>query len=226
MSLIGGPQVNKLPWIKRVCLKEPIKVKGYDGLPHESWEVVVLEIYFPDITGKKFAKIKREFHIVPDLDCGIIFGNDIIGPENIEISVPKRKAVIGSCGNLVLPLRITPRKKIVHHIVRCAMKTTILPKASCFVPIHFPPLHSNQDFIFKPVRGNAYLPAGCYVLRSIVSNDQTSILITNVTDKAVDITKGVRVGSIESLDDASDTRYWEKVTDDVGVYFGTREDSE
>src|SRR5438045_4178057 len=179
---------------QRVCLKEPIKVQCYDGVPHESWEVVVLEIYFPDITGKKFAKIKREFHIVPDLDCGIIFGNDIIGPENIEISVPKRKAVIGSCGNLVLPLRITPRKKIVHHIVRCAMKTTILPKASCFVPIRFPPLHSNQDFIFKPVRGNAYLPAGCYVLRSIVSNDQTSILITNVTDKAVDITKGVRIG--------------------------------
>src|SRR5437667_1939037 len=61
MSLIGGPQVNKLPWTKRVCLKEPIKVKGYDGLPHESWEVVVLEMYFPDTTGKKFVKFKREF---------------------------------------------------------------------------------------------------------------------------------------------------------------------
>ena len=104
MSLIGGPQVNKLPWTKCVCLKESIKVKGYDGLLHDSWEVVVLEIYFPDIIGKKFAKIKREFHIVPDLDCSIIFGNDIIEPENIEILVPKRKAVIGSYGNLVLPL--------------------------------------------------------------------------------------------------------------------------
>ena len=51
------------------------------------------------------------------------------------------------------------------------------------------------------------------------------ILITNVTDKAVDVTKGVRVGSIESLDDASNTRYWEKATNDVEVYFGAREDS-
>ena len=93
-------------------MKESIKVKGYDGLPHDSWEVVVLEIYLPDITGNKFAKIKREFHIVPDLDCGIIFGNDIIGPENIEISVPKRKAVIGSCGNLVLPFKSPLAKRL------------------------------------------------------------------------------------------------------------------
>ena len=85
---------------------------------------------------------------------------------------------------------------------------TILPKASLFVPIYFPPLYSNQDFIFKLVRVNVYLPAGagCYILRSIVSNDQALILITNVTDKVVDITKGVHVGSIENLDDGSDTQ--------------------
>ena len=51
MSLIGGPQMEKLPWTKRVRLKEPIKVKG----------------------------------------------------------------------KLVLPLRMTPRKKIAHHVVRCAL---------------------------------------------------------------------------------------------------------
>src|SRR5437762_1342458 len=87
---------------------------------------------------------------------------------------------------------------------------------------------SNSFFpaAFKPVYGNAYLPAGCYVFRSIVSNDEALILITNVTDKAVDIMKAVRVGSIESLDDASDTRYWEKPTNDIRVYFGTREHSE
>ena len=69
MSLIGGTQREKLLWTKYVYLKESIKVKGYEGLPHNSWEVVILEIYFPDITGKKFAKIKWEFYIVSDLDC-------------------------------------------------------------------------------------------------------------------------------------------------------------
>jgi len=63
------------------------------------WEVIVLEAFFPDTAGKCMAKIKREFHIVQDLDCGILFGNDIIVLERITINPAVRTTTIKACNN-------------------------------------------------------------------------------------------------------------------------------
>ena len=65
-------------------------------MPYTSKETIVLNVFLPDLSGKHFAKLRREFHIVEDLDCGLLIGNDIIEPEGIAIDLAKRKAHIRS----------------------------------------------------------------------------------------------------------------------------------
>ena len=182
MSLIDENQLSLLPWTKRTVLRHPIKVKGINGKSNDAWESVALSIYFPDATNKRMAKISREFHIVHDLDCGIIFGNDVIAPEKMVIDVAKKSAVIQSCKNLSCQLRVTPRRRVINHTARCAKTTILPPRSTSVLPIRFAGLKTKQDYLLVPVSNNAYLPDGAYVMRSIIDGDQSQILITNVTD--------------------------------------------
>src|SRR5579871_3273424 len=193
-----------------------------NGRPYDASEIVILTIYFPDASGRRFAQIQREFHIVQKLDCGIIFGNDIIAPENIIIDVAARKATIRSCHDFVCSLRVMPRRKIKGVPVRTATQVVIPPNSYTFVPIRHRQAFSrtwNQDLMFHPTRGNVYLPPGAYVMRSLFQGDQQLALITNVSDEEITITKGVRIGSVESLHNAAETRYWPKATQELNLYF-------
>src|SRR6202043_3552256 len=153
MSLIDEDLLTTLLWKKRTRLRHSIKVKGVSGVA-DAWEAVTLTIYFPDATQKKMAQITREFHLVQNLDCGIIFGNDIIAPEKIVIDVAKKSAVIQSCNNLPCQLRVTPRRKVTNHTVRCSKATVVPPRSSCPLPIRFAGLKNKQDYLLLPVGNN------------------------------------------------------------------------
>ena len=138
MSLIDENILATLPWQKRKRLKDPVTVKGMKGKPHDTSEIVVLNVYFPDASGKRFAQIQREFHVVKGLECGVMFGNDIISPENIVIDVATRKATIHSCRNFVSLLRLTPRRKIKN--VNCLYHCEDNPPSKLLY------LHSNSSW--------------------------------------------------------------------------------
>lgn len=93
-------------------------------------------------------------------------------------------------------------------MVRCAilLSLELPPNSSRLVAICYRELDIRQNHLLKPIRANAYLPSGCYVLRSIVAGDQKLIWVTNVSDTTVNIHKGVpkakigqqRVGPFEA----------------------------
>ena len=49
---------------RKTTVKSPVHLKGIGDELYLSKESVVLEVFFPDITNTRLAKIKREFHIV------------------------------------------------------------------------------------------------------------------------------------------------------------------
>ena len=81
-------------------------IKGVGNELFLSQESVVLDIFLPDVSNSRFAKITREFHIVRDMACGLLIGNDIIEPEDIVLNLAKRKMYIGSCRSMACSLRV------------------------------------------------------------------------------------------------------------------------
>jgi hypothetical protein len=131
------------------------------------------------------------------MDCGLLIGNIVIGPEGIVMDVAKRTATLRSRENIIRRLRIIPRKRVTNFVVRCAKTTRLDPNFLRTVLIRHPELDT-YDYVIRPYLNNAYLLDGCYVLRRIVSGDQQRILVTNVSDKPVVISKDIRLGLIEN----------------------------
>src|SRR5437667_6047922 len=134
MSLIDNNLLSTLPGISCKSLPQPRNIKGLDKNPQASSQSATLSVYFLDKKGTTFARMTGEFHVMPQLDCEILFGNDIIVLEQMLIDPANKEVVIRACGDIKCPLRITPRKRITAHTVRCAIDTVIPPNTSCTLP--------------------------------------------------------------------------------------------
>src|SRR5271163_3882403 len=142
--------------------QSPVHIKGLGNEMYLSKESVVLDVFFPDVTNTRLAKITREFHIVQDMDCGLLIGNDIIEPEGIVIDLAKKRMEIAACDNMVCQLKVRQKKQTNpnHVVIRCAEKTVVQGHASNtknYVRVRFPKL--DQKYPFKESSG---LPKNCF----------------------------------------------------------------
>src|SRR5271163_1128853 len=127
--------------------QSPVHVKGIGDEMYLSKESVVLEVFFPDVTNTRLAKITREFHIVQDMDCGLLIGNDIIEPEGIVINLAKKRMQISACDNMVCQLKVRRKQRDSSHVViRCAQATVVREGAHRFeqVRVRFPQLEKKK----------------------------------------------------------------------------------
>ena len=106
MSLIDEKLLDLLP-VKDRRLTPPvdIAIKGVGGLKR-STNAVVLDVFLPDVSGTRLAKIKGEFHIVDELDCGVLIGQDIIHPNGFVVDSQRGRATIRSCKDMVCRLKV------------------------------------------------------------------------------------------------------------------------
>src|SRR5271155_22970 len=205
-SLVDKKALHSIPWWEKKNLKKieavvGIKGVGDDSVPYTSKETIVLNVFLPDLSGKRFAKLRREFHIVEDLDCGLLIGNDIIEPEGIVIDLAKRKAHIRSCENMVCQLRL-PRRGITNYAVRTSKRATITLGQGQMksIPIRFPDLNKHTNYTFKPGLDIAALYfKGCTPPNKLMG-EQKLFSLKSVTKGNITITipKGVRLGHIQS----------------------------
>src|SRR5271169_6536349 len=100
--------------------QSPVHVKGIGDEMYLSKESVVL-----DVTNTRLAKITREFHIVQDMDCGLLIGNDIIEPEGIVIDLAKKRMQISACDNMTCRLKVRRKRQTNRIIIRCAKETAL-----------------------------------------------------------------------------------------------------
>ena len=206
MSLVNRKALDSIPWwetkhLKKIEAVVGIKGVGDDSVPYTSKETIVLNVFLPDLSGKRFAKVRREFHIVDNLDCGLLIGNDIIEPEGIVIDLAKRKAHIRSCENMVCQLRL-PRRGITNYAVRTSKRATITlgqGQMKC-IPIRFPDLDKHSHYTFKPdLDIAASYFKGC-TLRNKLMGETKLFSLKSVTKEDITITvpKGLRLGHIQS----------------------------
>src|SRR5271170_2186397 len=176
--------------------QSPVHIKDLGDEMYLSKESVVLDIFFPDVTNTRLAKITREFHIVQDMDCGLLIGNDIIEPEGIVINLAKKRMQISACDNMVCQLKVRRKQRDSSHIViRCAQATVVREGAHLFeqVRVCFPQLEKKK----YPFKACSNLPKGCHIFQNEISGDWTKIIVTNWSDKDVTIPKDFKLGYIE-----------------------------
>src|SRR5271154_4096097 len=176
-------------------VKSPVHIKGIGDEIYLSKESVVLDVFFPDVTNTRIAKITREFHIVQDMDCGLLVGNDIIEPEGIVINLAKKRMEISSCDNIVCQLKVRRKKQTSHIVIRCARKTELQPRET-LVPVRFPKLEKEYQF-----KGYHCLPNNCFFgCNERLSGERKELGIYNCSNKKVIIPKDYKLGYIELPD--------------------------
>jgi hypothetical protein len=208
MSLVDKNALDSIPWWQMGSLKKieavvGIKGVGDDSVPYTSKETIVLNVFLPDLSGKRFAKVRREFHIVNGLDCGILIGNDIIEPEGIVIDLAKRTAHIRSCENMVCQLRL-PRRGITNYAVRTSKRATITLGHGQIksIPIRFPDLGKYANYTFKLDLDIAALYFKGCTLPNKLMGEAKLFSLKRATKGNITITvpKGLKLGHILSPD--------------------------
>src|SRR5271154_1727164 len=155
-----------------------VHIKGIGDEMYLSKESVVLDVFFPDVTNTRLAKITREFHIVQDMDCGLLIGNDIIEPEGIVINLVKKQMQISVCENMVCQLKARRKQRDSSHIViRCA-QTTVVRAGVRVVPekirICFPQLEKR----YYPFKACSNLPKACHIFMKEMSGHWADIIVS------------------------------------------------
>src|SRR5271168_3630524 len=199
MSLVDESVIQSIPESagKTRHTNSPVHIKGVGDEMYLSKESVVLDVFFPDVTNTRLAKITREFHIVQDMDCGLLIGNDIIEPEGIVINLAKKRMQISACDNMVCQLKVRRKQRDSSHVViRCAQATVVRAGAHLIreqVRIRFPQLEKR----YYPFKACSNLPKGCHIFLNEMSGHGTNIIVYNWSDKDVTIPKDFKLGYIE-----------------------------
>ena len=186
---------------KARIVKSPVHIKGVGDELFLSQESVVLDIFLPDVSNSRFAKITREFHIVRDMACGLLIGNDIIEPEDIVLNLAKRKMYIGSCSSMACSLRVRRKGPQIsnHVVIRCARATVIptgVQRETPRVSIRFPALEQ-KEYSVKLYPDESGLPKGVVLCLTEISGNTKECCIYNFSGKDVHIPKDYKLGYIE-----------------------------
>src|SRR5271168_1318964 len=162
--------------------QSPVHIKGLGDEMYLSKEPVVLDVFFPDVTNTRLAKITREFHIVQDMDCGFLIGNDIIEPEGIVIDLAKKRMRISACDNMACRLKVRRKRQMNRVIIRCAKETALKPWETV-VPVRFPKLEGEYWFREYPGHLSALASAFCWTRSCLIGGDKKEIQIYKCSDE-------------------------------------------
>ena len=110
-------------------MASPVSVRGVRPKKHSLIDYATLSLYFP---GNKrcTAAIHQEVHVIDGLKAKMLISINILGKESFTINTRNKKATIGSCNNIVIPLEVASQAQMQFTQQILANKnTTILAKA-------------------------------------------------------------------------------------------------
>ena len=203
MTCIDEGFFRKMLPATEVKSHQPVNIKGVKGAGI-STRYAVLDFYIP---GKKngesmLAHMRREFHLVKDLGCNILVGNDILEPEAIVIDPSKGIMSIGSC-DMTSPIRIRKKEPFTSRLVRVAATTTIPPKTAMVVPVKVAKaLTEERDYNFRQCydHSSSWLALHGHFPEGVVDKSCDKVIYYNTSDKRVRVPKQSLIGEISEFD--------------------------
>ncbi|RPA71737.1 hypothetical protein BJ508DRAFT_335746 [Ascobolus immersus RN42] len=137
---------------------EAVSVQGIGAARHASHEFVSLLVSCPardttDNSPPRVATFRRDFHIVPDLPCKVLLGNDIAATEELIVDFGNQTVTFPHCGSLVADISLyRPNTTIatIPRLIQAAQCFVVPPQSMAYVPIATRALQADVDYEFVP----------------------------------------------------------------------------
>jgi hypothetical protein len=194
--------------VKSRALPIPIMVKGIEARRQPCTEYAILDMYvngdLPD--GKPaVAHIRREVHVVDKLGPHMLIGMDIIGPEQINFDVIKKKVTFHRHNDMTAPVTVDPpeypnRQRKVH-----TTKKIVVPAHTVTtMPVQLKskqPLTDEKTYLFSPTYNGITeaLQNKGGIYNHLVDSNFSFVHVKNDTDNDMVIPRHTRVGYVELI---------------------------
>jgi hypothetical protein len=183
-----------------------VSIRGINNRTQKTSTYVVLLLFVPghdkvDNTVT-LAEIRWQFHIVSDLRCKMIVGEDVNEPEGIVIDSQARKASIKACGDFPFNVRVTPmERQVLHRRVRSSKRVTVPPGSNALIPIKLKPLPGDLDDKFTPVsdKHTEYLARAGGMLRAVVDPSADAVIFRDRSHETITVQKDQYLGYVSDF---------------------------
>lgn len=187
-----------LPWMRVQELSEPITITGIGGISNKSSEFTVLSIYLPNNKGQLIKLAPREFHLVDQLDCGMLLGNDLCFNEGFVIDEAAQLVTVHSTkdpdgSQATVPITVVRPKptSIIEERIFIEETVAIPPLTVSFVKTKATKVLAegvSYEFVPKPVS------LGASGVECLFDSTSTGILFRNRSNVIVELRKDSEIG--------------------------------
>ena len=172
-------------------MASPVSVRGIRPGKHSSIDYATINLYFP-VNKHCTAAVHQKVHVVDGLKAKMLISINILGRESFTINTRNRRATIGSCNNIVIPLKVAPQAQMQFTQQILANKDTTIPAKTLRQIFVQSKLLEGSDLLLKP----SYAKPDVTVFAQIVNCRMTKILMQNNTDNVLTISGKTQLGQV------------------------------
>ena len=197
-TLIDASLAQRIPATRRGKL--PLAVNGI-GSKHISQDFICFNIFFrgfikgTTVTGM----LTIEAHLVENLKPGLLIGMDVMASNGFELSFVKRKATIGACRNMEIPIEMHSKQSRISNIpVYSQKKLAIPPRSKAKIPVRIKKpemLPTDRDLLFEPREADSY-----ELYAHLVDANLSEVQVVNDSAQTVTIPRHTRLGILSDTD--------------------------
>ena len=157
-------------------MASPVSVRGVEPGKHSLIDYATIDLSFP---GNKrcTAAVHQEVHVVNGLKTKMLIGIDILSRKSFTIDIENKRATIGSCNNIVIPLEVAPQAQMQFTQQILANRNKIIPAKTLGQILIGSKLPEERDLFFEP----SYAKPNVIVFPQIIDCEMTKILMRNNT---------------------------------------------
>ena len=192
---------EQVPQINILRKDSPLVVRGIGSNHHSTTEYVMLNIYVPgnhDSDGRSVdALIRHQAFVVDNLRAKMLIGMDILGSEDIDLTISSCSGHIGSCQTKFDLIVVPPERPFIKKDVTLKRSISIPARAQLAIPIEIEMGNElpSGDYLFEPANG---CPVALF--SSLVDSSFHAVLVRNDSDLPVHLPKKLQMGSVMDLE--------------------------
>jgi hypothetical protein len=195
---------SNFPQVHIASMRNAVKVQGIASDSHSTNDYTVIKVVMPAVRDNRtvLVELELEVHLVKGLQCHMLIGVDMLTPYAMSLDFEKCTLNWAS-ERITTEIRVKTNGAPVHRRkIKVQERTIIPPFAYRSVPVKFKQFPHDRDVNFLPSYASAaHLAHAGAFLESVCSNETTSVLYHNKSDRPVILARNTAVGEMTEFDE-------------------------